>query len=184
MPVPVPSVSVRVALGPVPVHTGSYRPSRPGRPGPEGAPFTKAYGTVYYTSLRHRLLYPAWPARPSWPGPARKAHRLLKKFTAPFYTSLPRRLLYKLATPFTIQAYHAVDYTSIPCSVRVGSGSRRFRFGRLFHSSGSRRFGSKTVRFPVPGSVRGLPVVVYRDNPSVTIRLSIYKPSPPWLPWP
>ena len=76
-------------------------------------PFTiQAYGTVYYTGLRHRLLY---------------------KLTAPFtiqaygtvyYTSLRHGLLYKLTAPFTIQAYRT-------SSVRAGSGSDRFWFGRF-----------------------------------------------------
>ena len=45
-----------------------------------------------------------------------------------------------------------------PVPVPAGSGSVRFRFSRFIFFARFGRFGSKTVRFPVLGSVRGLPV--------------------------
>ena len=45
-----------------------------------------------------------------------------------------------------------------PVKVPAGSGSVRFRFSRFIFFARFGRVGSKTVRFPVLGSVRGLPV--------------------------
>ena len=49
-----------------------------------------------------------------------------------------------------------------PVPVPAGSSSVRFRFSRFIFFARFGRFGSKTVRFPVLGSVRGLPANLER----------------------
>ena len=67
-------------------------------------------------------------------------------------------LTIQASTPLTIQADRTVDHTGFHTgSVRAGSGSYRFQFGWIFKFAWFDRFGSKTVRFPVHGSVPTLP---------------------------